>query len=116
MREKWFNLAPAAIGAVEDALKSRKDGRLGFQLLATIGAIPSPEETQLLTTPPLEPEETLDKKVMMYMVEATIERAHIYGMEMPEFDKLLNRVNCRINIDTGKIEPIKKRSPRLEKW
>jgi hypothetical protein len=110
MREKWFNLAPAAIGAVEDALKNRKDGRLGFQLLATTGVIPSPEETKLLATPPLEPEEeeAQVRKWMMYLVEATIERAHIYGMQLPEFDALLKRISCRINYTTGKIEPIKK--------
>ena len=113
MREKWFNLAPAAIGAVEDALKSRKDGRLGLQVLSTIGVIPSPEETKLLATPPLEPEEAQVKKGLKYLAEATIERGRIYGMELPEFDALLKRINCRINYTTGKIEPIKKEARDL---
>ena len=113
MRKKWICLAHDAINAVKHALTDQKDGRLAFQVLSTIGVIPSPEETKLLATPPLESAEAQEKKGMMYLAEATIERAHIYGMEMPEFDKLLKRISCRINYTTGKIEPIKKEARDL---
>jgi hypothetical protein len=44
MRERYYGLAFDAMDAVEDALKVQKDGRLGRQLLADIGVIPSAEE------------------------------------------------------------------------
>lgn len=44
MRERWFGLGPQAISAVEHQLTEQKDGRLGYQLLESIGVIPSPEE------------------------------------------------------------------------
>jgi hypothetical protein len=48
MRERWFGLGQDAISAVEHALTEQKDGRLGFQLLESIGVIPSPEERRSL--------------------------------------------------------------------
>jgi hypothetical protein len=113
MRKKWIGLGSDAINAVQHALTDQKDGRLGFQVLSTIGVIPSPEETKLLATPPLEPEEARVKKQVMYLVEETIERGHIYGMELPEYDALLKRISCRINYTTGKIDPIKKEARDL---
>jgi hypothetical protein len=44
MRERFYGLGLDAISAVRHSLREQNDGRLGFQLLASIGVIPSPEE------------------------------------------------------------------------
>jgi len=44
MREQYYGLGYDALHAVQHALKIQKDGRLGHQLLANIGVIPSAEE------------------------------------------------------------------------
>jgi hypothetical protein len=44
MRERYYGLASDAADAVQHALQVQKDGRLGRQLLADIGVIPSAEE------------------------------------------------------------------------
>jgi hypothetical protein len=44
MREQYYGLGYDALHAVQHALKIQKDGRLGHQLLANLGVIPSAEE------------------------------------------------------------------------
>jgi len=44
LREEYYGLGYDALGAVQHALKVQRDGRLGHQLLANIGVIPSAEE------------------------------------------------------------------------
>jgi hypothetical protein len=44
LREEYYGLGCDALDAVQHALKVQKDGRLGHQLLANIGVIPSAEE------------------------------------------------------------------------
>lgn len=111
MRERWFGLGPDAISAVEHALTEQKDGRLGFQLLSSIGVIPSPEERKLLTIPPLETESDEKagiKRIMALLIEYMIERANMFGLRHPELDEDLRKAGGRINYETGKIEPLKK--------
>ncbi len=113
MRERWLGLAPDAIGAVQHALTEQKDGRLGYQLLSSIGVIPSPEEMQLLTGSWVETQSDEDervKKVLADLVKGIVDRAHVYGLPMPEIEADLKKVGGRINYDTGKIEPIEKKT------
>jgi hypothetical protein len=44
MREQYYGLGFDALGAMQHALQIQKDGRLGHQVLADIGVIPSAEE------------------------------------------------------------------------
>jgi hypothetical protein len=48
MREQFYGLAGDAIEAVRYALQNERDGRLGFQLLSTMGVIPSEAERSTL--------------------------------------------------------------------
>src|SRR6266852_715520 len=113
MRERLFGLAPDAISAVEHALAEQKDGRLAFQLLSSIGVIPSPEEKALLIvqqTETVTDEDAGVKKIMANFINITIERGKIYGCPMPELEEELKEVSGRINYETGKIEPLKKKT------
>jgi hypothetical protein len=44
MRERLYGLGCDALAAVEYELRVRKNGRLGYQLLADIGVVPSSQE------------------------------------------------------------------------
>jgi hypothetical protein len=112
MRERWFGLAPAAISAVQHALTEQKDGRLGFQLLFSIGVIPSPEERQTLIVSELQTgleEDARVKKIIAALIEMTVERAGIYGFREKELEEDLKQVGGQINYTTGKIEPLGKK-------
>jgi hypothetical protein len=113
MRERLFRLGPDAISAVQHALTEQNDGRLGFQLLSSIGVIPSPEEKKLLTVPPVRTGNDGDaqvKNIMAALIESAIERASIFGYREPELEKDLSIIGGRINYETGKIEPLEKKT------
>jgi len=44
MRERLYGLGCDALAAVEHELRVRRNGRLGYQLLTDIGAVPPPQE------------------------------------------------------------------------
>lgn len=108
MRERFFGLALDAISAVEHALVEQKDGRLAFQLLSSIGAIPSPAEKELLTAPQVteSDEEARVQKWFAALMKIAAERMQIFGMRAPELDEELKKVGARIDYDTGKLEPL----------
>jgi hypothetical protein len=117
MRERWFGLAPAAISAVQHALTEQKDGRLGFQLLFSIGVIPTPEERQTLTVSELQTglnEDARVKKIMADLIEVTIERARLFGFRDEKLEEDLKHVGGQINYASGALEPLGKK-PRLQK-
>jgi hypothetical protein len=113
MRERWFGLAPAAISAVRHALTKQKDGRLGFQLLSSIGVIPSPEERQTLTISEVQTEGDEDaraKKIMADLIEMAFERARVFGFRQEKLEEDLEQVGGKINSEAGKIEPLDKKT------
>ena len=113
MRERWFGLALDAISAVEHALREQKDGRLGFQLLTSIGVIPSLEERKLLTVPREETESDFAegvKRVLAAMIQHCVDMDHAFNMHDPELEKDLAKIGARINYETGKIEPLEKKA------
>jgi hypothetical protein len=70
MRERWFGLGQDAISAVEHALTEQKDGRLGFQLLDSIGVIPSPEERRSLALNRMGHKELEDGQLQQEAIDA----------------------------------------------
>ena len=50
MRERVFGLGDCAIHALQHALREQRDGRLAFQLLLSIGVIPSQREREVFAT------------------------------------------------------------------
>jgi hypothetical protein len=111
MRERWFGLGTDAMSAVEHALTEQKDGRLGFQLLASIGVIPSPEERRSLAIPLTETESDEQaelKRITGLFLENMIERAAFYRYREPILEEDLRKAGGRANYETGKIEPLKK--------
>jgi hypothetical protein len=113
LRESWFGLGSDAISAVRHSLTVQKDGRLGFQILASIGVVPSQEERQLLTTPPPE-EETEENmrvvKMIAQLMNIKIQEANILGRREPELEEGLRKVGGKINYERGTIEPVEKKS------
>jgi len=113
MRERFYALGHDAISAVRHALTEQNDGRLGFQLLVSIGVVPSPEERQLLAARQAATGESKDDRVKTLIaqyIEIAIARARDYGTRSPEFDKDLEKLGGRINYETGKIEPLEKKT------
>jgi hypothetical protein len=91
MRERFYGLGGDAIDAVQDALREQKDGRLGFQLLMSIGVVPSPEERQLLAARQAAAETNEDeevKKIMESLVWSVVERGRATGTPMPLLEEL----------------------------
>jgi len=113
MRERFYGLGHDAISAVQHALTVGRDGRLGFQILATLGVIPSHEARQLLAARQAAAGESEDervKKIIAQLVESVVERAANYGMRDPELEKDLEKVGGKINYETAKIEPLEKKT------
>jgi len=113
MRERFYGLGRDAINAVQHALTVERDGRLGFQLLASLGVVPSPEERQLLAARQAAAGESEDervKKIMADLTESVLERARYYGMRVPELEKELEKVGGKINYETGKIESLEEKT------
>jgi hypothetical protein len=108
MRERFFGLAPHAIGAIKHALTNRRDGRLALQLLASIGVTLSEQERTTLTAPREIPnsDDHRVKKIMGDLIESSIERAKIFGYREFELEQDLIKVGGKINYTTGKIEPL----------
>ncbi len=113
MRERFFGLASDAISAVEHALVEQQDGRLAFQLLSSIGVIPSAEQKISLAaqqTETVSDDDARVKKIMADLIEVAIERASIFGYREPQLEKDLRKVGGQINYATGKVEPLKKKT------
>lgn len=109
MREQWYGLGPDAIGAVRHSLRAQRDGRLGFQVLASIGVIPSAEERQGVTAPrpETEPDEAARvRKIIGGLTEMAIECALAYGVPLPRLEADLKKVGGRLNYGARKLEPI----------
>lgn len=115
MRERLFGLASDAISAVQDALTEQKDGRLAFQFLVSIGVVPSPEERQSLVLAARQAaagdgEDDRRKSTLAQLFEVIFARERDFGFRNPiEVD--LEKVGVRINHETGKFEPLEKKTP-----
>lgn len=115
MRERFFGLGFDAISAVWHALREQNDGRLGFQILAGFGVIPSPEERPLLAPPRAaigSDDDVQVRRIMTTLIEEAIQRVSLYGLRAPELDEDLEKVGGRINYETGKIEPLEKKTAK----
>ncbi len=116
MRERFYALGGDAISAIQHTLQQENDGRLGFQVLASIGVIPSLEERQLLaaslavTGSDEEAEEAGVKRYLGLMIDHAIEVNSMFGRRCPELDAELEKISGRINYETGKIEPVEKKT------
>ncbi len=101
LRERWFGLGDDAISAVQHALTMQKDGRLGFQLLGSIGVIPSPEERERLAAPLTEAVSD-DKEgiidFMAAMIEMAMATSSAFGYRMPELDPFFEKIGYRIKL------------------
>jgi len=88
LRERWYGLGSDAIDAVENGLTNQKDGRLGFQVLASIGVLPSPAEiaTQRQAMSPPEDDEAAKHRIAVGLMACSIERHHALGMPLLEQD------------------------------
>lgn len=106
LRERWFGLGSDAIDAVDHALTEKKDGRLGFQVLASIGVVPSPAERQWLTPPPPTDEEAEINKIAVALAKGSIERHRFFGMPLLGEDERIQRQVREANKETAKNEPL----------
>jgi hypothetical protein len=107
VKERFYALGEDALNAVQHALREQKDGRLGFQLLASIGAVPSPMELERLqTAQATSDEEGAVREMGLRLLGCAMERARVYGHDLPELKEDLKKVGGRFNRKTGKIEPL----------
>jgi hypothetical protein len=100
-------LYESALVAIEFALRVKKDGRLAFQVLRAMDAIPS--YTEARTTSPVElpdDEEKLLKQAMLRLYEHSFEHARVFKTDLPAFKEPLLKAGMRWNPETGKIESI----------
>jgi hypothetical protein len=89
------------------ALREQKDGRLAFQVLASIGAVPSAMELERLqTVQATSDEEGAVREMGLRLLGCAMERARVYGHDLPELKEDLRKVGGRFNRKTGKIEPL----------
>jgi hypothetical protein len=108
MREKFYGLGDDAITAIRQALKAG-DGRLGYQILTSIGAIPSVEEKRLATMQPVAAEQDKDagvKRVMAGLASIAFQRARVYGTPLGQLGEDLEEADGRFDRDTGRITVI----------
>jgi hypothetical protein len=107
LKERFYGLGDDALDAVQHALREQKDARLGFQLLATIGAVPSAMELERLqTVQATSDEEGAVREMGLRLLGCAMERARVYGHDLPELKEDLRKVGGRFNRKTGKIEPL----------
>jgi hypothetical protein len=103
MRSEVYGMAGDAIGAVRHGLLRQKDGRLGYKLLADLGAIPCSAETQSIAVLAMQPEaEELTpyerasaqdesgriNQIQLALVRIAQERASQFGLSMPTEDEI----------------------------
>jgi hypothetical protein len=113
LRESWYGLGPHAIDAVDHALTKKRDGRLGFQVLSSLGVIPSPEERGLLTAALAEQPSDEDLRVWKIVVGLTqiaVEAKCVYGIPDPQLEAYLKRVGGKIDEQLQRIVPIEKKT------
>jgi hypothetical protein len=109
MRTRFYSMGCDAMNAIQHTLRNDKDGRLGFQILASIGVIPSERERERLAARrSMEDTSYGDgvKKIMSGLIEGIVARAAAFDMPVPELEEDLKRAGGRINRSTGRIEPI----------
>jgi hypothetical protein len=110
-----LGLAFDAISAVQHALTEQKDGRLGFQLLGSIGVVPSLEERQSLVLAARQAaagdsEDDGPNKTRALLVDLVLRRHRDFGTRLP-IEEDLEKAGVRINPETGKLEPLEKKTP-----
>ncbi len=90
MREQFYGLAGDAIEAVRYALQNDRDGRLGFQLLTTMGVIPSEAERSALapTESAEDAEEAAVANQAWQLAYIMINRARTFGQPLPHVDEI----------------------------
>jgi len=108
MRERFYGLGCDAIDAIQHALREQKDGRLGIQLLNSIGVVPSSEERQLLTMSQAAAENTERdniNQIMARLIEGAIARDRAYGNRSTDLEDVLRKAGGKID-SAGKIRPL----------
>jgi hypothetical protein len=108
LRARWLDLGSNAIDAVDHALTAQKDGRLGLQVLSSLGVILSPEERQRVTAPLTQTANEDEEAIvdcMAGLIEVVIAQSSAFGHYMPELEPLFEKIGYRINYHTGSVEP-----------
>ena len=78
IRSAYYGLGREALDAVRRALRTSKDGKIAYQLLADIGVVPNQEDRQPLNGT-LENDEGADvQKQMALLLQCAVERSLLY--------------------------------------
>jgi hypothetical protein len=78
-----------ALDAVEHALVEGKDARLGFEILKSIGVVPSVKEgVEPPTQEPINDQDSRVRDVMVRMASIAIRRHEVFGVPLPDTDKV----------------------------
>lgn len=87
LREQFYFLGDAALDAVRNALVEEKDARLGFEILKSIGVIPtSGQVIQPTNQEPMGDEDTRVKEIMVRLASIAIQRNKIFGTKLPSVE------------------------------
>jgi len=88
LKERFYGLGCAALDAVEHALIDGKDARLGFEILKSIGVVPSGGQgMQPQNQEPMSDQDARVRQVMIKMASCAIERNRVYGTPLPSVDR-----------------------------
>ena len=105
LRKQFCSLGDDALDAVRQALRAG-DGRLGFQILTSIGVIPSVEEKRLAAMQPVAAEQDKDsgvKTMMARLANIAFERARVFGTPLGQLEKDLEEAGGKFDQETGRV-------------
>jgi hypothetical protein len=92
LREQFYGLGDAALDAVKHALIEGKDARLGFEILKSIGVMPSGEERiQPQNQAPMGDEEARVRETMVKLAACAIERNRVFNTPLPNISGVEER-------------------------
>jgi hypothetical protein len=87
MKERFVGLGCAALDAVEHALVEGRDARLGFEILKSIGVVPSGQQgIQPANQEPMSDEDTRVRGIMVKMAAIAVERNRVFKTPLPRID------------------------------
>ena len=87
MKERFYGLGCAALDAVEHALVEGRDARLGFEILKSIGVVPSVKEgVEPQNQEPMSDQDARVRGIMVKMASCTIERNRVFKTPLPSMN------------------------------
>jgi len=110
MRERFFALGLDAISAIRHSLTEQNDGRLAFQLLASIGVVPSPAERQAIIPLPKFDKESEIRKMAILLAEGAIRKNRFFNMPFEGEEELRQQVRAQEAPEVGKDKPDEKKT------